>query len=248
MFKPMIAIATAFSGRFIPPQWHLTMCSLQYPSNTSHINIATVGQHSDVAFDSLASMALQHGAKYTFFVDDDTQIPTTAILDLWKLLENSPEDVAVAGGIYTTRANPPIPLVFAEPYQGTFWNWRVGDIFPCWALGGGSMMIRTEVFSKMSKPWFKEIHSMEEARQHPEAFTEEELKGVGKIDVTVEMFFFRKLANMGLKVLAHGGVLPLHWSPEGKAFWIPADTLPTKGFKFKGEDFGWKPDRPPQLI
>ena len=241
MNKPTLAVATAFSGRFIPPQWHVAMSSLQYPNNTSHVNICTFYRTMEDAFNELAGLSLQLGSKYTLFVDDDTVIPQSTPVDLMHLLENSPDEFAVAGGIYTTRSNPPIPLVFTEPGQGTFWKWKVGEKFPCWGLGGGSMMVKTEIFSKMSKPWFKSIETVEQAREFPDVFSVEELQGLQKIEVSVDLFFFRKLANMGLKCMAHGGVLPVHYGQDGKSYWLPAHTYPTEGLKMHGKDFGWFP-------
>ena len=178
-------------------------------------------------------------AQYIFFVEDDTVPPPGAIPELTRVLDTSDESIMCCGGIYTTRNNPPEPIVYLKPGDGSFWNWRVGDVFECWACGMGCQMIKTDLFKLMPKPWFKEISSMEELLEYPELFPNPN-KNADKVGVSTDMFFFTKLAYMGFKALAHGGVLPVHWDVgNNKAYWLPKGTPPTQGVTINGEPFGW---------
>jgi hypothetical protein len=105
----------------------------------------------------------------------------------------------------------------------------------------GCTMIKMEVFKKMSKPWFKELKTLEEVREYPDLFPEAlEYSEVKKIGVSTDLFFFTKLRKMGLKALAHGGVLPIHWDTgTNEGYWLPKGTPPTKGVLVDGEEFGW---------
>ncbi len=189
--------------------WHLAVWSLLAPTNSSSIEIFRRSVPLAEAQTQMAEQALEIGGEYILFIEDDTEPPPNTLVDLTRVLETT--DSMACGGIYTTRTEAPEPLVYMGPSQGSFWNWKPGDVFQCWSLGFGCMMLKTEVFRLMPKPWFRTIDTLEEARQYPELFPtawEREWKRIG---VTSDMFFFTKLAKMGLKVMAHGGVLPKHW-------------------------------------
>jgi hypothetical protein len=193
------------------------------------------------AQNGMVQEALDIGAEYILFIEDDTIPPPGTLLELSRVLETSDPSVMACGGIYTTRINPPEPIVYMGPGKGAFWNWRLGEIFPCWSIGMGCTMIRLEVFNKMEKPWFRELKTLKEVHEYPDLFpdnTEEKPGNWG--GVSTDLFFFAKLAKMGYKTLAHGGVLAIHWDVEkNTGYWLPKDTPPTRGFKFNGVDFGW---------
>ena len=233
--------AVRHSGRSLPCDWHIAMNQLIRPTNAGYCETFRKGMPPDDALNDMAEEALHRNVQYIFYVDDDTQLPPMTIMALMTALENADADVMACGGIYCTKTNPPEPIVYKEPNQGAFWNWKVGEVFPCFALGMGSLMIKTEIFRKMSKPWFKWLRSSEEMFSYPEAFPEtwstEPLAKYG--GCTDDIFFFRKLKNLGYKALAHGGVLPIHWDQAGKSYWLPADTIPTRGVEVNGKPFGW---------
>src|SRR5271157_2294428 len=207
------------------PQWYLSMQQLVAPPNTSHTFIQTLGQDMDVAYEALADKSVATGAEFTLFVDDDTQIPPHTLVELMTVLETSGPDVMVAGGIYTSRAKPISPHVFKGYGEGPFWKWRFGSVFPCYAVGSGAMMVRNEVFSKIPKPWFKKLDSVEEIASYGDLFPHEGLKfGL----VSVDIFFFQKLARAGFKVMAHGGILPIHWGDDCKPYHLPMDSYPMR--------------------
>jgi hypothetical protein len=240
--KPKLAIATAFGGRPVIPQWHIAMQNLQQPRNSIHVWLHVLGQKMDDAYNALAQQSLDLGAEYTMFVDDDVQIPPTTLVELLRVLENAEPDVMAAGAVCTTRQEPPQPLVFQSFGGGTFWKWKLGDIFPCYAVGSGAMMVRNEAFLRMEKPWFKQIRTIEELNDYPGLFEPEEMATLEEI--SVDFFFCQKLAKAGFKVMAHGGILPIHWSPEGIPYWMPAGSYPTRGVEVNGKEFGWKESVP----
>lgn len=253
MAKPKYFIAYPFGGRPVPVDWHLTVRSLLLPANSRVVEgykrsyIKANGEMSvptDQAQTELVEEALNQDAEYILFIEDDTIPPPNVILELGRVLETADESVMVCGGIYTTRSNPPEPILYAAPMEGCFWNWKVGQIFPCWAVGMGCTMIKVKLFRMMSKPWFKEIKNLEEALEYPDLFPDiDKAKQVtygNKVRCGSDMFFYTKLAAMGFKVLAHGGVLPVHWDiKENHGYWLPKNTPPTEGVMFNGTEFGW---------
>jgi hypothetical protein len=160
-----------------------------------------------------------------------------------RVLDSSDDSIMACGGIYTTRTDPPEPIVYMARGQGAYWNWKMGDIFPCWGLGNGCLMVRTKIFGMMSKPWYRDIRTIEDLRQYPELFPEAQTHN-GRVSISPDIFFFTKLEQMGFKCMAHGGVLPIHWDVEkNQAYWLPADTPPTKNVLFDGKPFGWTSER-----
>jgi hypothetical protein len=238
--KPKFVIAFAHSGRPVPCDWHIQMSMLQYPTNTTHLKLFRKGLPQDQALNEMTEEALKVGADYILTIDDDTQPPPSVILELMRVLETSDESIMACGGIYTTKSDPPEPIVYMGLSQGAYWNWKMGDIFPCWAVGNGCLMIRTKLFEMMPKPWYKWLHTRAELEQFPDLFADLIAGDPQEVDISPDIFFFTRLAQMGFKVLAHGGVLPIHHDVEkGKSYWMPANTPPTQGVTFNGQPFGW---------
>jgi Methyltransferase domain len=229
--KPKFAIVTAHSGRPIMPQWYMSMQQLVAPPNSAHVYVQTLGNKMDDAYNALAEQSVASGAEFTMFVDDDTQLPPNTLVDLMTVLESGDPQVAMAGGIYTSRGHPVSPHVFKAYGQGPYWKWKCGEVFPCFAVGSGAMMVRNEVFEKLEKPWFKKLDSVAEIEQYGDLFPHEGMK-VGL--VSVDIFFCQKLAKAGYKVMAHGGVLPIHWDitvDGGKPYYLPVDSYPMRILK-----------------
>lgn len=237
--KPKFAIIIPHSGRPLPCDWYIAMGQLQIPTNSTHINLWRKGMELDAALNDMMEQALSLGVQYGLVLGDDTQPPSGTILELMRVLEGSDSDVMVCGGIYTTRTPPPEPLVYMSRQGGAFWKWKVGDIFPCWGLGGGCCMYRMELFKTMPKPWFKWIHTVDDLKGLEDLFPEIIESKSGRVDISEDMFFASRMEQMKWKTIAHGGVLPIHWSPNGESFWIPANTYPTQGVKVNGEAYGW---------
>ena len=146
-------------------------------------------------------------------------------MELTRVLETS--DAVAAGGIYTTRTEAPEPVLYMTPGGGSHWNWKVGEVFPCWSIGFGCLMIKTSVFQSLPKPWFKTLDTLDEVRQFPELFPQALERDWKRCGVTSDIFFFTKLAQFGYKVLAHGGVLPKHWDvAKNKAHSLPENSYP----------------------
>lgn len=247
--QPKFVIAYPFGGRPVPCDWHLAVRSLQIPTN---VNVREVHRRSlfkdgkftipiDQAQNEMVQDALNINAEYILFIEDDTIPPPGVLLELGRVLDTSGPEVMACGGIYTTRCDAPEPIVYMGPGQGAHWDWRLGDIFECWALGMGCTMIRMQIFKMMSKPWFKELKTLEELREYPDLFPDQpEIKPGMKGGISSDLFFFTKLAQMGFKVLAHGGVLPIHWDVEkNQGYWLPKNMPPTKGVMINGKEFGW---------
>lgn len=249
--NPKFVIAYPLGGRPVPCDWHLAVRSLILPTNVNVRELTTRSQFKDgkwtipleKAQTDMVEEALRIGATYILFIEDDTIPPPATLLELSRVLDTSDELVMTCGGIYTTRLNPPEPIVYMGPGKGAHWDWKLGEIFECWATGMGCTMIKLEVFKKMEKPWFKECKTVAELREFPDLFPDSLIdmpQGGRKGGCSTDLFFFTKLAKMGFKALAHGGVLPIHWDVEKNiGYWLPKGMPPTKGVMVNGKEFGW---------
>ena len=209
---PKYVLAYPFGGRPVPCDWHLAVWNLQLPTNSSSTSIFTRSVPLEDAQTRMVDKALELDAEYILFIEDDTEPPQGAIVELTRILETT--NAAACGGIYPTRTESKEPVVYMGPNSGSYWKWKRGDVFPCWALGFGCMMIKLELFKKLPKPWFKTLNTLEEIQQFPELFPELIKKSPKRCGVTTDIFFGAKLAKLGYKILAHGGVLPKHWDIE----------------------------------
>jgi len=225
-----LIVGFPFSGRFVAPEWALSMMNLRYPRGARHGIFATKGLKRDEARIRLVEKAISEDAEYLLFVDDDTAPPFDAVSKLIAEMDTCDKDVMVCGGIYTTKQEPIEPLVFLDQGSGPHWKWKFGEVFPCWGLGTGCMLIRTEVFKHIPKPWFRDINSIEDVGADAHVFGKD-----GKPDefyMTDDLYFCQKVRNAGFKILAHGGVLPVHWDQKGVGHHLPDDAYPVKDAPF----------------
>lgn len=221
-----IITAFPFSGRYVAPEWALSMMNMKYPRNCRIGQYATKGLKRDEARVQLVEKAIAEDSEFVFFVDDDTAPPFDAVSKLMYELEISDPKVMVCGGIYTTKGAPTEPLVFKGQGLGPFWKWKFGEVFECWGIATGCMMIRTEVFKHISKPWFRDIDDIAEVGGDEHVYGKD-----GKPDVfhmTDDLYFCKKVNDAGFKILAHGGVLPVHWDQKGVGHVLADDAYPVK--------------------
>jgi len=112
--------------------------------------------------------------------------------------------------------------VFERPYGGAFWRWKKGDVFEIAECATACILIRTSVFTTLPKPWFRDLNTMEEC-------VAAGMYAPGQFDrgsMTDDIYFCTKARAAGHKLLAHGGVLPLHWNRKGAYAELPPDSYP----------------------
>ena len=164
----------------------------------------------------LAEKALEIGAKYLWFVDDDTIPPPNSLQRLVTILENYPE-IKVVGGVYTTKAEVTQPVVFRGMGLGSFWHWKKGDVFEVSSMGAGCMLIATDIFPKIPKPWFEfqRYNSTE--------------PGVPNVLISEDVSFCNKVRDAGYRVFAHGGILCDHYDAATNQYYsLPPESYPLR--------------------
>jgi hypothetical protein len=236
-----LVIAVASNGRYVPLEWSLCFASLAKPMNMNYAYFTIKGMETGEARNYLVQKALDVGSKYIFFIDDDTAPPAFALDELIYVLNNADDDVIFCAGIYCTKTNPPAPTISQGLGLGPFWKWKTGDVFEMPYVGTGCMLIKTEIFSQIEKPWFKTITSKKEAIECGFEKDDEDMSITGEYRITDDFYFCKKVADIGKKGMAHGGVLPVHFDSNGNIYPLPIDSYPIKNGRTNPQDgFGFK--------
>lgn len=212
-----IGIGIPGTGRPVPHTWGIALAVQNWPVGTRLSYIDVLGETIDVARHRVVEEALKvDNVKYLWFLDDDVVPPKQAANALMYLLDNHGPQVGgkvmVAGGIYCAKHVPPTPNVFMAPSEGPWWRWKVGDVFRCWGIATGCMMVNMKVFDYLEPPYFRTISTDEEK-------------------CTDDLYFCDLVNKAGFHILAHGGVICTHWDVSkipNLIYGLPATSFPMK--------------------
>jgi GT2 family glycosyltransferase len=121
----------------------------------------TIGRTlTPIARERLAEHALEFGADYLLFIDDDMICPS----DLFERLYKHQKDIV--GALAFTRYAPHKPVIFnlTEGYDKVekkeyfistiYYNYPKDTLVECDAVGFGAVLINCKVFKEMKQPWF----------------------------------------------------------------------------------------------
>ncbi len=150
--KVMIGIITGENARRADFYDHLNQ--IDKPLNS--ICISVHGQSIAHNRNQIVEQALIHNCSHVMFIDDDVICKPDII---FKLLEHKKEIVTA---LQLKRNFPHIPLIFKDwmEEKNLFSHYQLNDLngqrlVPIKAAGLGAVLIDTEVFRKMEKPWFR---------------------------------------------------------------------------------------------
>lgn len=213
-------------GRPVPLDWALAFKALNPPINFNVLFSIIKGKEIGLARNEFAKQALHHDCKYLFMLGDDVEVPAHTLRKLLFRMENTP-NIDVVGGIYCSKCDPPAPLVFKGDGAGTYWDWKVGEFFEVTGMGMDCTLIRTEVFKKLSEPWFKTVDNdqFQDGINAAEAWTE-------------DLYFFRKLREElpDSKVFCDGSVICKHHDVyNNKVYTLPNNSYPLRQKVVKGK-------------
>lgn len=110
-------------------------------------------QRVDLAKQRLAELALANNVDYLLFLDDDVVPPPDALMKMIELWRSDPK-YQIISGMYWSKSEPSVPLIFDEGLVGSKWDWKVTDLIQADAGGAGLLFVDANVFRKMPKPWF----------------------------------------------------------------------------------------------
>jgi len=206
----------------VMPEWAVTLANLRWPLNTTVGWAPIKGMQTGDARQKICEEAIDIGAKYVWFIDDDTQVPPDAACYLIGTMKQAADDVIAVGGIYFSKGDPSEPIVYLDSVgQGAHWKWKRGDVFECSAIGTGCLLVNLELIQKLEKPWFKDLF-------HETKGWEMSNKTEGaKLNMTDDLYFCEKARAAGYKILADAHVICSHWDLRtGRVFDMPKGCYP----------------------
>lgn len=173
-------------------QWASGLRRLSLPPGLEPILIS--GRPYDDARNHAAQLAIEEKCSWLFFIDDDVVPPPDAFFKL------SAHKKDIVSGLYLRRHPPVVPCMQVN------YKWVTTFSFPALLevdfVGAGCLLISTEVFKKMKRPWF------EWRCDRPDLPETERL--------SEDFAFCRDAKQAGYKVLVDTSVQCEHWG-LGKA-------------------------------
>lgn len=125
---------------------------LEKPENTL---ITTVhGQSPAEARNIIAQQAIDHNCTHAFFIDDDMAVPPDTLM---RLIQHD-QDVITA--LYLLRGYPHFPAAFDIAFgngfnKSLFLTSEISGLIPITNCGLGCVLVKTEVFRTLEKPWVR---------------------------------------------------------------------------------------------
>ena len=162
----------------------------------SHGYIECIGEVVDVARNYLIDQVIESGAKYMFFIGDDTVIPWDGFHILHKTAEENPNSI-VAGVYYIKCSGPMIMKRTPENHVITA-NVDPGQVFEAWQTGMDCMLMPVSILKKMR----------DAEPDIPFCCIASEIEDIPFIGE--DNFFVHRLRKFGVKLLVNTDVQCLH--------------------------------------
>lgn len=161
----------------------------------SHGFCDVYGEKVDVARNYLIEQVLQSGAKYLFFVGEDTVIPYDGFKKLHETAEANPG--AIVTGVYYIKLSNAMIMV-REGDWISIPNVDPGQIIEAWQTGMDAMLIPVEILRRMK----------EQDPEIPFCCIANNVEGIPFIGE--DNFFVHRIHKMGVKLLVNTDVQCLH--------------------------------------
>lgn len=185
--------------------------SQQFPLVSSSMDYYVKGKKIAEARNEIVQYAINMDADYIYWLDDDVIAPADAFLKLW----NHQKDII--NGVYWSKSNPPMPLIFRGHLGMPYLNWHIGDLLEVDACGNGLTLVKTDVYRKISEkvggPWYStEYGSFPGVKQTPYNNTE-------------DLYFYWKAKKAGFKVWVDTSVQAHHYDKNSDVMYqIPSSS------------------------
>ena len=171
--------------------------SQQFPLVSSAADKIVLNKPIADARNEIVEYALNQGANYIYWLDDDVIAPPDAFLKMFMAQKD------IVNGVYWSKSNPPMPLVFRNHLEGPYLDWHMGDFIEIDAAGNGLTLVKTDVYRKISEviggPWYStEYVSFKNATQSPANNTE-------------DLYFYWKARRAGFKIWCDTSIQALHY-------------------------------------
>lgn len=184
----------------------------QMPLVSSSIDKIVLDKPIAEARNEIVEFALSQNANYIYWLDDDVIPAPDAFMKLYRHQKD------IINGVYWSKSNPPMPLLFRGHLEGPYWKWRVGDLIEIDAAGNGLTLVKTDVYrtisDKLGGPWYStEYASFAGVKESPYNNTE-------------DLYFYWKAKKAGFKIWADTSVQAMHFDKVNKVLYGMPSNLP----------------------
>lgn len=162
-------ITIAFPSRgVVDPAFAVALRLLEIPVDSGLSVMYLPGADVSTSRNKLAEKA-KDVADYIFFVDDDVLPPMNAIT---KLLSHNKD---IVSGLYFAKQEPHFPQIFLKNKENkerydSIENYKRDSLIEIDACGGGCVLIKSDVFKKLRRPYFQFIPQGEDHPRKGEDF------------------------------------------------------------------------------
>jgi hypothetical protein len=150
-------VATSFYNQgLVPAEWAINLANLVTPLNTTIGYLMEKGRLSAEARNRMTIRAIEIGAKYVFYWDDDVVLHPHTLYAMHGILETQP-DIGLISAVLVTREDPVQPYVYRTQGEGAWWGFSIDPEDPpedIHAAGGGCLMVRVEDLMHMTPPYW----------------------------------------------------------------------------------------------
>ena len=169
----------------------------QFPLVSSAIDKIVLNKPIAEARNEIVQFALDQGANYIYWLDDDVIAPGDAFLKMFMQQKD------IINGVYWSKSNPPMPLMFRNHLEGPYLDWHVGDLLEVDAAGNGLTLVKTDVYRKISEtiggPWYSTDYT---------SFPGATKSGPNN---TEDLYFYWKARKAGYKVWVDTSIQAFHY-------------------------------------
>lgn len=231
--KVLLGLPFAGGNRYVPPEWACMLATIAWPMNCRYAYAPAKGMAREAARTEIVERAIKHKAQYVGMLDDDIQPPADFIQLMVRELDSRPEYDIISAICPSVNKEP---MVFETVAGGPFWRWKRGDIFEIAECATACILIRTSVFDSLPKPWFLDLNTTGECQSAGVHKAGEQDRGA----MTDDIYFCQKAKAAGHRLLAHGGILPIHWDRHGNYYELPPDSYPFQPSLPNGDANGYR--------
>jgi|TARA_B110000503_G_scaffold84504_1_gene128626 hypothetical protein len=169
-------------------------------SNIEHTILINLGSVIPQQRNTLAEQALEWGATHILWLDSDMHLPArTAEI----LLEHNKDIVAAA---YSTRVPPYNITAFCDPDDMTNRLKESSGLHKVWAVGMGCMLVNTNVYSVLGKPWHQYVYNQDTKDLSGEDIYFCKTANDAGFEVYVDAYLSYDIAHYGTKSFTLGDI------------------------------------------
>lgn len=228
--RVMLGIPT-LSSNPRTPAWIDAMAGLQMPLGSSMGRAWMVDETIAAARNALCEQALASDVEYLVMLGDDVLPPAAMLISMLASIGRElPIDADTSAridlltGVYWTKAYPTEPYLWNGPLDGSFTDWKVGELLPVNLAGCDALMIRTEILKEIPRPWFS-TDWVYEPGQRPSPIA------------TEDFYFFTKARKHGYRLFVDTAIQCWHQDRDtGQMFGLTVDMPQAGGVPEGGDD------------